>query len=70
MLKRIKLGTSQADQVILVIFLYVSLVLILFYFKGKEQTWEAGALSSIKGAARLINDASPTPTNLNRIMKA
>ena len=38
MLKQIKLGTLQADQVILVIFLYVSLVLILFYFKGKEQT--------------------------------
>ena len=32
--------------------------------KLTNQTCEAGALSSINGAARLIKDASPTPTSL------
>lgn len=36
----------------------------------KKKTWATGALSSMKGAARLINEASPTPTNLERIKKA
>ena len=34
--------------------------------KGKKQTCAAGALSSMNGAARLINEASPTPTSLQK----
>lgn len=30
----------------------------------KPTTWGIGALSSINGAARLMKEASPTPTNL------
>lgn len=33
---------------------------------GKKQTCAAGALSSMNGAARLINEASPTPTSLQK----
>lgn len=29
-----------------------------------QHAWATGALSSINGAARLMKDASPTPTNL------
>lgn len=32
---------------------------------GTNQTCSEGALSSIKGAARLMKDASPTPTSLD-----
>ena len=34
--------------------------------KVKKETWAAGALSSMNGAARLINEASPTPTSLQK----
>jgi hypothetical protein len=34
--------------------------------KEKKKTWAAGALSSMNGAARLINEASPTPTSLHK----
>jgi len=34
------------------------------YTKEQNQTCAAGALSSINGAARLMKEASPTPTNL------
>jgi hypothetical protein len=33
--------------------------------KCNNRTWATGALSSMNGAARLINEASPTPTNLS-----
>lgn len=34
--------------------------------KRNKQTCSTGALSSINGAARLINEASPTPTSLQK----
>lgn len=34
---------------------------------GTNQTCSTGALSSINGAARLMKDASPTPTSLHDI---
>lgn len=33
--------------------------------KDCNGTWAGGALSSMNGAARLIKEASPTPTNLS-----
>lgn len=35
----------------------------------RNKTFSTGALSSINGAARLINEASPTPTSLERATK-
>lgn len=35
----------------------------------RNKTLATGALSSINGAARLINEASPTPTSLEKKKK-
>lgn len=40
--------------------------ILVRYITEVIRTWWTGAWSSINGAARLIKDASPTPTNLKK----